>query len=149
MPLTATAVRPWRTMRNGAAPRAGTAVHSKAKSDPRPPVRSEHCNGARGREDGRRRDAEPASACPGSARPARRSALAAVEEGETPLEFGARLAKEVPEAAGPAWRVAERFAVAAYAPPEVAASSREAVLSAWSDLRPALLRRLTRRVRLA
>jgi hypothetical protein len=72
-----------------------------------------------------------------------------VREGETPLEFGARLAKEIPEAAGPAWRVAERFTVAAYAPPEVAATSRDAVLSAWADLRPALLRRLTRRFRLA
>jgi hypothetical protein len=73
----------------------------------------------------------------------------APREGETPLEFGARLAKEIPEAAGPARRVAERFTVAAYAPPAVAATSREAVLSAWADLRPALLRRLTRRLRLA
>jgi hypothetical protein len=70
-------------------------------------------------------------------------------EGETPLEFGARLAKEIPEAAGPAWRVAERFNVAAYAPPELAATSRDAVLSAWEELRPALLRRLTRRLRFA
>jgi len=79
----------------------------------------------------------------------RLSSLAGVRarEGETPLEFGARLAREVPEAAGPAWRVAERYTVAAYAPPDVAAASRDAVLSAWADLRPALVRRLTRRVR--
>jgi hypothetical protein len=70
-------------------------------------------------------------------------------EGETPLEFGARLAREMPEAAGPVRKVAERFTVAAYAPPEVAGTSRDAVLTAWSELRPALLRRLTRRLRLA
>jgi hypothetical protein len=29
MPLTATAMPPWRIMRSGAAPSAGTAVHSK------------------------------------------------------------------------------------------------------------------------
>jgi transglutaminase-like putative cysteine protease len=71
----------------------------------------------------------------------------AAQEGETPLEFGARLAKEIPEAAGPAMQVAEKFAVAAYAPPALAAASHDAVLSAWADLRPALLRRLTRRFR--
>jgi transglutaminase-like putative cysteine protease len=81
----------------------------------------------------------------------RLSALAGMgaHEGETPLEFGARLAREMPEAAGPARQVAERFTVAAYAPPDVAGTSRAAVLSAWAELRPALLRRLTRRLRLA
>jgi transglutaminase superfamily protein/uncharacterized protein DUF4129 len=69
--------------------------------------------------------------------------------GETPLEFGARLGKEVPEAAVAARELAERFAVAAYAPREVAAASRGAVLSAWDDLRPLLLRRVRGRLRLA
>ncbi|MBO0683327.1 MAG: transglutaminase domain-containing protein, partial [Candidatus Dormibacteraeota bacterium] len=70
-------------------------------------------------------------------------------EGETPLEFGTRLAKEMPEAASAVRRVVDRFTVAAYAPPELAAGARADVLSAWADLRPSLIRRLTRRLRLA
>jgi len=69
--------------------------------------------------------------------------------GETPHEFGARLAREIPEAARPARDLAERFAVAAYAPPEVAIRSRTGVLAAWDELRPMLLRRLRDRLRLA
>ena len=69
--------------------------------------------------------------------------------GETPHEFGARLAKEIPEAAKPARELAERFAVAAYAPRHVAAGSRTGVLSAWDELRPLLLRRVRGRLRLA
>jgi Transglutaminase-like superfamily len=69
--------------------------------------------------------------------------------GETPLEFGARLAQEIPEAARPARDLAERFAVAAYAPREQALTSRAGVLSAWDELRPLLLRRVRGRVRLA
>jgi hypothetical protein len=69
--------------------------------------------------------------------------------GETPIEFGARMAREIPEAARPATELAERFAVAAYAPREVAAGSRAGVLAAWDDLRPLLLRRLRGRLRLA
>jgi len=69
--------------------------------------------------------------------------------GETPHEFGARLAREIPEAAKPARELAERFAVAAYAPRDVAAGSRTGVLSAWDELRPLLLRRVRGRLRLA
>ncbi|HEY4027772.1 MAG TPA: transglutaminase domain-containing protein [Candidatus Dormibacteraeota bacterium] len=79
------------------------------------------------------------------------SGLAGVrtEAGETPLEFGARLAREIPEAARPARELAERFAIAAYAPREVAVGSRPGVLAAWEELRPLLLRRVRGRVRLA
>jgi hypothetical protein len=72
-----------------------------------------------------------------------------VHPGETPHEFGARLAREIPEAARPARELADRFAVAAYAPRELALASRMGVLSAWNDLRPLLLRRVRGRVRLA
>jgi hypothetical protein len=69
--------------------------------------------------------------------------------GETPHEFGARLAREIPEAARPARELAERFAVAAYAPRSLAVDSRSGVLAAWDELRPLLLRRLRGRLRLA
>ncbi len=69
--------------------------------------------------------------------------------GETPHEFGARLAREIPEAAQPARELADRFAVAAYAPRELALRSRSGVLEAWEGLRPLLLRRLRGRLRLA
>jgi len=79
------------------------------------------------------------------------SGLAGVRSklGETPHEFGNRLAREIPEAAKPARELAERFAVAAYAPRDVAAGSRSGVLSAWDELRPLLLRRVRGRLRLA
>jgi hypothetical protein len=70
-------------------------------------------------------------------------------DAETPLEFGARLAREMPEAARPAQDLAQRFTVAAYAPRELAADSRAAVLAVWEELRPALLRRVRLRFRLA
>lgn len=70
-------------------------------------------------------------------------------EGETPLEFGARLGRELPEAQAAARRLAEHFAIAAYAPRELALAAREAVFEAWADLRPLLLRRVRRRLRLA
>ncbi|HZU16659.1 MAG TPA: DUF4129 domain-containing protein, partial [Candidatus Dormibacteraeota bacterium] len=66
---------------------------------------------------------------------------------ETPLEFGARLGREIPEAAGPARVLAERYAAVTYGPRELAATVRPAVLAAWADLRPILLRRLGRRGR--
>ncbi|HZU18989.1 MAG TPA: transglutaminase domain-containing protein, partial [Candidatus Dormibacteraeota bacterium] len=66
---------------------------------------------------------------------------------ETPLEFGARLGREIPEAAGPARVLAERYAAVTYGPRELAAAVRPAVLAAWADLRPILLRRLGRRGR--
>jgi hypothetical protein len=68
---------------------------------------------------------------------------------ETPLEFGARLAGELPDAARPAQELAQRFTVAAYAPGDLAAESRPAVLAVWEELRPALLRRVRLRFRLA
>jgi hypothetical protein len=70
-------------------------------------------------------------------------------DAETPLEFGARLAREMPEAARPAQELAQRFSVAAYAPRELAAGSLAAVLAVWEELRPALLRRVRLRFRLA
>jgi hypothetical protein len=79
------------------------------------------------------------------------SRLAGVQShlGETPHEFGARLAREIPEAARPARELAERFAIAAYAPRTLAMDSRTGVLSAWEELRPLLLRRVRGRLRLA
>jgi hypothetical protein len=79
------------------------------------------------------------------------SRLAGIETvlAETPLEFGRRLAKEVPEASTPARALSEQFAVAAYAPPEVAASTREAALESWEELRPLLLKRVSTRFKIA
>jgi hypothetical protein len=70
-------------------------------------------------------------------------------DSETPLEFGARLAREVPEAATPAHELAQRFTVAAYAPREVAVEALAPALSVWEELRPALLRRVRLRFHLA
>jgi hypothetical protein len=70
-------------------------------------------------------------------------------QSETPLEFGARLAREVPEAANPARELAQRFTVAAYAPKEVAVEALAPALSVWEELRPALLRRVRLRFHLA
>ena len=69
--------------------------------------------------------------------------------GETPIEFGARLAREMPEAATPARKLAQSFAVAAYAPRDIAATTRTPVMAAWEELRPLLLRRVRGRLRLA
>ena len=69
--------------------------------------------------------------------------------GETPIEFGARLAREIPEAATPARELAHSFAVAAYAPHDLAATTRTPVMAAWEELRPVLLRRVRGRLRLA
>ena len=69
--------------------------------------------------------------------------------GETPIEFGARLAREIPEAATPARTLAQSFAVAAYAPHDIAAATRTPVMAAWEELRPLLLRRVRGRLRLA
>lgn len=79
------------------------------------------------------------------------SGLAGVKSqaGETPIEFGTRLAREIPEAATPARELAQNFAVAAYAPHDVAAATRTPVMAAWEELRPLLLRRVRGRVRLA
>jgi hypothetical protein len=70
-------------------------------------------------------------------------------QSETPLEFGARLAREVPEAANPARELAQRFTVAAYAPREVAVEALAPALAVWEELRPVLLRRVRLRFHLA
>jgi len=72
---------------------------------------------------------------------------AQVRPGETPLELGRRLTRAFPEAADPVDALARGFVVAAYAPREVAETSRTSVMEAWSALRPMLLRRMFRRLR--
>jgi Transglutaminase-like superfamily/Domain of unknown function (DUF4129) len=67
--------------------------------------------------------------------------------GETPLEFGRRLQAAFPEGTDAARALTQGFVVAAYAPPDVASSSRSAVMDAWTELRPVLLRRVVARVR--
>jgi len=67
--------------------------------------------------------------------------------GETPLELGRRIRRTFPETAEPMSALADGFIVAAYAPPEVAATSRSSVMDAWSNLRPMLLRRVLARLR--
>jgi hypothetical protein len=65
--------------------------------------------------------------------------------GETPTEFGARIARDFPEAGPELKALAARFDVAAYAPPEAAAASKPGVMSAWETLRPLLVRRVVQR----
>jgi hypothetical protein len=67
--------------------------------------------------------------------------------GETPLELSRRLRRTFPEVAEPMSALADGFVVAAYAPPEVAPTSRSSVMEAWSSLRPMLLRRVLSRLR--
>jgi hypothetical protein len=67
--------------------------------------------------------------------------------GETPLELGRRLQQSFPEASALVGALAGGFVVAAYAPAEVAAGSRSAVMEAWTALRPLLLRRVLARLR--
>ncbi|MDQ2923795.1 MAG: DUF3488 and transglutaminase-like domain-containing protein [Candidatus Dormibacteraeota bacterium] len=67
--------------------------------------------------------------------------------GETPLELGRRLQVSFPEAREAAGALAGGFAVAAYAPRELAASTRASVMEAWSALRPMLVRRVLARLR--
>jgi len=66
--------------------------------------------------------------------------------GETPLEIGRRLQRTFPEAAEPAGALANGFEVAAYAPPDIASTTRASVMEAWSALRPLLLRRVLARL---
>src|SRR6184192_10447 len=66
--------------------------------------------------------------------------------GETPMEIGRRLQRTFPEAAEPVGALANGFVVAAYAPPDMASSSRSSVMEAWSALRPLLLRRVLARL---
>ena len=67
--------------------------------------------------------------------------------GETPLELGRRLQRSFPEASGPVGALAGGFMVAAYAPDELAETSRSSVMDAWSALRPLLVRRVLARLR--
>jgi transglutaminase-like putative cysteine protease len=67
--------------------------------------------------------------------------------GETPRELSRRLQETFPEASEPVGSLASAFAVAAYAPPEVASTARSTVMESWSALRPMLLRRVFRRLR--
>jgi hypothetical protein len=67
--------------------------------------------------------------------------------GETPLETGRRLKTTFPEAGEPVTALADGFVVAAYAPPEVASTTRASVMEAWTSLRPLLLRRVLKRLR--
>lgn len=69
--------------------------------------------------------------------------------GETPLEFGRRVAEEFPETSAPLTEVADGFVVAAYAPPQLAEGGRVKVLAGWETLRPLLVRRVFNRLRLA
>jgi len=67
--------------------------------------------------------------------------------GETPIEYGDRVAGAFPEAATGMRQLAGDYAVAAYAPPRLAEGRRAAVLAAWARLRPLLLRRIVARLR--
>src|SRR5437899_1069542 len=67
--------------------------------------------------------------------------------GETPLEIGRRLQRAFPEAAEPVTALASGFVIDAYAPPEMASTSRSSIMEAWSALRPMLLRRVLSRLR--
>jgi transglutaminase-like putative cysteine protease len=67
--------------------------------------------------------------------------------GETPNELSQRLQQEFPEASEPVSSLAKGFAVAAYAPPGVASTSRSSVMESWSVLRPMLLRRVLARLK--
>jgi len=67
--------------------------------------------------------------------------------GETPLELSRRLQRTFPETSEPVGALAKGFVVAAYAPPEVASTSRASIMEAWSALRPMLLRRVLSRLR--
>ncbi len=67
--------------------------------------------------------------------------------GETPYELGRRLQRTFPEASEPVSALTGGFAVAAYAPDDVAATARTAVMEAWTSLRPLLVRRVLARLR--
>jgi transglutaminase-like putative cysteine protease len=67
--------------------------------------------------------------------------------GETPFELGRRMQRSFPEASEPTGALTGAFAVAAYAPPDLAGSVRSSVMEAWTELRPLLLRRVLSRLR--
>jgi transglutaminase-like putative cysteine protease len=66
--------------------------------------------------------------------------------GETPIEFGDRVAGEFPETAAGIRQLAGDFAVAAYAPTRLASARRPSVLAGWGSLLPLLLRRVVGRL---
>lgn len=66
--------------------------------------------------------------------------------GETPIEYGDRVAGAIPEAATDIRRLAGAFAVVAYAPPALARERGPAVLASWVTVRPALMRRVASRL---
>jgi transglutaminase-like putative cysteine protease len=68
------------------------------------------------------------------------------EVGDTPIEFGDRVAGEFPEAAAGMRQLAVDFAVAAYAPRGLAEQRKPAVMAGWAALRPLLLRRVASRL---
>jgi transglutaminase superfamily protein/uncharacterized protein DUF4129 len=67
--------------------------------------------------------------------------------GETPFEYGRRLAKAFPEAATPLRRLVDQFVLTAYAPPALAVAARTETVAAFAVVRPHLLRRLRERLR--
>jgi transglutaminase-like putative cysteine protease len=67
--------------------------------------------------------------------------------GETPIEFGDRVAARFPETAAGIRQLAGDFAVAAYAPLRLAEQRRPSVLAGWGSLYPLLLRRVASRLR--
>jgi len=76
-----------------------------------------------------------------------RLAGAEVHPGETPLELSRRLSRAFPEAASSVRDLAGGFVVAAYAPPDLAQSTRSSVMEAWTSLRPLMLKRVAGRFR--
>jgi len=76
-----------------------------------------------------------------------RLAGANMRPGETPLELSRRLARVFPEAAAAVRSLANGFVVAAYAPPDMAQSTRASVMEAWTSLRPLMLKRVAGRFR--
>jgi len=70
-------------------------------------------------------------------------------EGETPTEYGSRLAAAMPEAASPIRALTDNFVVLAYAPEALSRTRRGAIVEIWRQLRPHLLRRMAGRLRMA
>ncbi len=69
------------------------------------------------------------------------------DRGDTPSEYGRRLAAAFPEAAKPLRELSDSFAITAYAPPEIAARMAPRVVERWREVRPHLVRRLVGRLR--
>lgn len=70
-----------------------------------------------------------------------------MKPGETPYEYGRRLAAAFPEMATPLRRLVEQFVLTAYAPPSQARAARTATVAAFATVRPQLLRRVRERLR--